>query len=346
MSESATIEMVRPTTGMIIGQRAAAQATGCARPTISKRVKEGILHAHIVPGGGRSYCFSAEELSHHVPEGILNPIPADQYLIDGAPAPEQTPGPPFQGNAETAGSDPQRQPPPVRVIPPAEAKDWPPPGEMTDSEIVLTETVTGPDQVMREEVRHLGDLQSAFEYTLENPGRYAVKKIDPESGAAITIRDIDTAPSVSGLRPAATPPNLPNPEARTNSPPPSMLPAPVPPSSNDRLLELLLTSVLSQAGEVTKKMDPSLTVTQLLEMWREGRESGAEIAEDVAGPALGDTNIFDVLNTIVEHVGPNVGEILSLALLRGGDNGSKPHGTEQPGNPEGVDLSAPARLEG
>jgi len=336
---------------MIVGQRTAAIAIGCTRPTISKKVKQGILHAHIVPGGGRSYCFSAEELSHHVPEGVLNPIAADRYLPDAAvPAPQEVQTP-FQGNAETAGCDPHRQPPPVRVIEPAEPDDWPSPGEMTESEIVLTETVTGPDQVMREEIRHLGDAQSAFEFALEHPGRYAVKKIDPESGAAILIREIDTAqghvaPAVSGLRPAATPTNLPNPEIAPMAQPPSMLPTPAAPSSTDRMMELLMTFFLKQAGEVTNKMDPAQTAAQLLDMWREGRDSGAEIAEDALPMPEGATNIYDVLITVFEHVGPNIGEVLALALMRGGQgNGAKPGASGHPGNAEGSDLSAAGRLE-
>ena len=365
MSESETVEMVCPTTGMIIGQRAACTALGWSKPTLLARIREGIIHPGPPQRGcGQNHCFYVRELLPFVGDRGLNPIPASRYRPDAeAPAAAESRAPlpripaaaagthtPLPGDA-AAGSDPHRQPPLSRAYVPAEAEAYAQPDEMIVSEIVLTQTYRGADGVIREEIRHLGDLHSAFDFALRNPGRYAAKRIEPESGAAALIREIDTGagdvipPSVAGSQPAAVPsassPYLQNPGALEIAPT-ATLPAPPPPSSTDKMLELLVTYFLKQTGDVAAKMDPSQTAAQFIEMWREGRESVAEVAEDVAGPLAGDTNIFDVLIAGMDHVGPNIGEILSLALMRGGDNGSEPATAGDPASARQIDRPAAA----
>ncbi|MFH1558026.1 MAG: hypothetical protein ABII76_24745 [Pseudomonadota bacterium] len=327
MNSAEPIAMVVPTEGIISGQKTAATAIGRTRPTVASMIQRGLLHPLVVPGTGAGQCFRVNELQHHAPDLTLFPIPAKRYFPEVDPPASRRAAvvddaPPFRGTAGRAVSDPYRQPPPPREVPPAE------PEELGDTEIVLTETVMGPDQVMREEIRHLGDMQSAFEFALETPGRYAVKGIDPESGAAIMIREIDTgAGSISGPRLAAvssySSQSLQHPGATPTATPQAMLPAPAPPSSSDRMLELLMTFFVKQASDVSNKLNPGQTVTELMQMWREGRESGAEIADEMTG-GDSETNIFDVLNTIVEQVGPNFLQILSLGLgqFKGGDDGS------------------------
>lgn len=354
-------EMVVPTRGIIIGQKAVALALNCSRKSVATKISEGIMHPQVPqPGHGSSHCFRAEEIAALMGDLELNPIPAYKFIPDSAtpadaesrePAPRKPPAAagtstPLRGDAAAAGSDPQRQPPPARTATPAEPAEFTQPDEAMVVDVVLTQTGMGADQVMREEIRHMGDLESSFDFALHHPGRYAVKRIEPESGAAILIREIDTgaeqsiSPSISGSGPAATPatssPSLHNPGAFAAAEPPAMLPTPV--SSSDRMMEMFMSLLVSQIG----KVDPTTTVAEMLQMWREGRESGAEIADEVGGPFAGETNIFDVLNTVVEHVGPNIGEIVSLALLRGGNNGNEPGAAGDPADARQIDRPAAA----
>ena len=98
------------------------------------------------------------------------------------------------------------------------------------------------------------------------------------------------------------------------------------------MLEHLLTFFLKQAGDVSSRMNPAQTAAQLIEMWQDGKETGAEAADAITGPGPGDTNAWDFLVTLVEHVGPNVGEqlgnLLALAMMRGGNNGDESQGPE------------------
>lgn len=348
--DDANLKTVRPVTGAVAGQHAAAQAIGRSRKLVQKMTADRRLHPLLVPGAGMRHCYAVEELSAHVPDGRLHPIPVKRYLPDAILDTQKPRTLRVQAPAVAAGPDPHRQPPPARAATPAEPTEFTQADEAMPVDVVLTQTGMGADQVMREEIRHMGDLESSFDYALHHPGRYAVKQIEPESGAAILIREIDTgaeqsiSPSISASRPAATPttssPSLHNPGAFAAAEPPAMLPTPV--SSSDRMLELLVTYFLKQTGDVAAKMDPSQTAAQFIEMWREGRDSGAEIADEIAGPPPGETNIFDVLIAGMDHVGPNIGEILSLALMRGGNNGAEPAGAEQPADARQIDRPAAA----